>query len=141
MPYLPYQHPHTARRLFVTPLLALGLGTLIEPADAQLSTGCRDISGTSNRSSSHSRPFLLNNHCTWKACETVRGTMPRRALVIGTGLLFLSVFSRSSFAAPDWNTTPLRDSVATSVWASGSALSSDGSYVDEAKTSRVEGSI
>jgi hypothetical protein len=27
------------------------------------------------------------------------------------------------------------------MWASGSALSSDSSYVDEAKTSRVEGSI
>jgi hypothetical protein len=84
---------------------------------------------------------LLNNHCTWKAGETVRGIMPRRAFVIGAGLLFLSVFSRSSFAAPDWSTTPLRDSVATSMWASGSALSSDSSYVDEANTSQVEGSI
>ena len=141
MQYLPYQHPNTARRHCVTPLLAMGLGTLIELAHAQLSTGCQNTNGTSNRSSSHSRPFLLNNHCTWKAGETVRGIMPRRAFVIGAGPLFLSVFSRSSFAAPDWSTTPLRDSVATSVWASGSALLSDARHMEETNTSQVEGSI
>ena len=122
-------------------LLAIGLGTFVEPAYAQLSTGCQDIKGTSNHSSSHSRPFLLNNHCTWKAGETVRGTMPRRAIVRGAGLLFLSVFSKSSFAAPDWSLTSLRDSVATSVWASGSALLSDARHIEETNTSQVEGSI
>ena len=141
MPYPSYPHTYTARRHFVTPLVAMGLGTLVEPAYAQLSTGCQNTNGTRNRSSNHSRPFLLNNHCTWKAGETVRGTMPRRALIIGAGLLFLSVFSRSSFAAPDWSLTPLRDSVATSVWTSGSALSSDARHIKETNTSQVEGSI
>ena len=141
MPYLSYEHPYTARGHCVTPLLAMGLGALVEPAHAQLSTGCQNTNGTSNRSSSHSRPFLLNNHCTWKAGETVRGTMPRRVLVTGAGLLFLSVFSRSSFAAPDWSLTSLRDSVATSVWASGSALLSDARHIEETNTSQVEGSI
>jgi hypothetical protein len=79
MPYLSYQHPYTARGHCVTPLLAIGLGTLVEPAYAQLSTGRQDINSTSNRSSSHSRPFLLSNHFTWKAGETVRGIMPRLA--------------------------------------------------------------
>ena len=141
MPYLSYQHLYTARRHYVTPLVAMGLGTLVEPAHAQLSTGCQNTNGTSNCSSSHSRPFLLNNHCTWKAGETVRGIMPRRALVIGAGLLFLSVFSRSSFAAPDWSKMPLRDSVATSMWASGSAFLSDARHIEETNTSQVEGSI
>ena len=141
MPHLSYQHPYTARRHCVTPLLASDLGTLIEPAHAQLSTGCQNTNGTRNRSSNHSRPFLLNNHCTRKAGETVRGTMPRRVLVTGAGLLFLSVFLRSSFAASDWSLTPLRDSVATSTRASGSALSPDGRHVQEANTSQVEGSI
>jgi hypothetical protein len=67
--------------------------------------------------------------------------MPRLALVIGAVLMILRVFSRLSFAAPDWSTTPLRDSVPTSVWASGVALSSDVRYVYEADTSQVEGSI
>ena len=141
MPHLSYQHPCTARSHFVTPLVAMGLGTLVEPAHAQLSTGCQNTNGTRNRSSNHSWPFLLNTHCTWKAGETVRGIMPRRAFVIGAGLLFLSVFSRSSFAAPDWSTTPLRDSVATSMWASGSAFLSDARHIEETNTSQVEGSI
>jgi hypothetical protein len=141
MPYLSYPHPYTAKGHCVTPLLAMGLGTLVEPAHAQLSIGCQNTNGTSNRSSSHSQPFLLNNHCTWKAGETVRGTMPRRAFVIGAGLVFLSVFSKSSFAAPDWSLTSLRDSVATSVWASGSALLSDARHIEETNTSQVEGSI
>ena len=141
MPYLSYQHPYTARGHCVTPLPDMGLGTPVEPAHAQLSTGCQNTNGTRNRSSSHSRPFLLNNHCTWKAGETVRGIMPRRAFVIGAGLLFLSVFSKSSFAAPDWSLTSLRDSVATSVWASGSALLSDARHIEETNTSQVEGSI
>ena len=141
MPYLSSQRLYTARRHFVTPLVAMGLGTLVEPAHAQLSTGWQNTNGTRNRSSNHSRPFLLSNHCTWKAGETVRGTMPRRAIIIGAGLLFLSVFSRSSFAAPDWSLTPLGDGVATSVWASGSALSSDARHIEETNTSQVEGSI
>ena len=141
MPYLSYEHPYTARGHCVTPLLAMGLGALVEPAHAQLSTGCQNTNGTSNRSSSHSRPFLLNNYCTLKVGETVRGTMPRRAIVRGAGLLFLSVFSKSSFAAPDWSLTSLRDSVATSVWASGSTLLSDARHIEETNTSQVEGSI
>jgi hypothetical protein len=135
MPFLFSTRRHTARTHFVAFLLAIGLGTFVEPAYAQLSTGCQDINSTSNRSSSHSQTFLLNNHFTWKAGETVRGTMPRRALCIGAVLLILSVFSRSSFA------TPLRDSVATSVWASSSALASDARHVEEANTSQVEGPI
>ena len=141
MPHLSYQHPCTARSHFVTPLVAMGLGTLVEPAHAQLSTGCQNTNGTRNRSSNHSRPFLLNTHCTWKAGETVRWTMPRRALVTGAGLLILSVFSSPSFATPDCSSMTVRNGVATSVGASGSALSPDGRLVQEANTSQVEGSI
>ena len=137
MPYLFATRRHIARTYFVTGLLAMGLGTLVEPAHAQLSTGCQNTSGTGNRAATHSRPFLLNNHCTWKAGETVRGTMPRRALVMGAGLLILSAFSSPSFAAADCNWTTVRNSVATSVWASGPALSSDGRDTGEANTSQV----
>jgi hypothetical protein len=141
MPILFSIRRHTARTHFVAFPLAMGLGTFVEPAYAQLSTGCQDIKGTSNHSSSHSRPFLLNNHYTWKAGNIIGAAMPRRALVIGAVLMILRVFSRLSFAAPDWNTTPLGDSVATSVWATGMALSSDGRYVYGTNTSQVEGSI
>ena len=133
MSYLPYQHPHAAITHCVTTLMAIGLGTLVEPATAQLSTGCQNINGTGSRASSHSRSFLLNHHCTW----TVLGTMSRPALVMGAVLLILSVFSSPSFAAADCNWLTVRDSVATSVWASGPALSSDGRDTCEANTSQT----
>ena len=133
MPYLPYQYPHTATKHLVTPLMAMGLRTLVEPASAQRSNGCQNINGTGSRASSHSRSFLLNHHCTW----TVLGTMSRPALVMGAVLLILSVFSSPSFAAADCNWLTVRDSVATSVWASGPALSSDGRDTCEANTSQA----
>ena len=137
MPYLPYQYPHTATKHLVTPLMAMGLRTLVEPASAQLSTGCQNINGDRNRASGHSRFFLINHHCTWKAGETVLGTMPRPALVMGAVLLILSVLSSPSFAAADCSWMPVRDSVATSVWARGPALSSDGRDTGEANTPQV----
>ena len=137
MPYLLYQRPHAAITHCVTTLMAIGLGTLVEPASAQLSTGCQNINGTSNRASRNSRPFLLNHHCTWKAGETVLGTMPRPALVMGAVLLILSVLSSPSFAAADCSWMTVKDSVATSVWASDPALSSDGRDTGEANTSQV----
>ena len=133
MPYLPYQYPHTATKHLVTPLMAMGLDTLVEPASAQRSNGCQNINGTGSRASSHSRSFLLNHHCTW----TVLGTMSRPALVMGAVLLILSVFSSPSFATPDCNWMTVSDSVATSVWASGPALSSDGRDTCEADTSQT----
>ena len=133
MPYLPYQYPHTATKHLVTPLMAMGLRTLVEPASAQRSNGCQNINGTGSRASSHSRSFLLNHHCTW----TVLGTMSRPALVMGAVLLILSVFSSPSFATPDCNWMTVSDSVATSVWASGPALSSDGRDTCEADTSQT----
>ena len=137
MPYLFATRRHIARTYFVTGLLAMGLGTLVEPAYAQLSSGCQNINGTSNRASSHSRPCLLNHHCTWKAGETVLGIMPRPALVMGAVLLILSVLSSPSFAAADCSWMTVKDSVATSVWASDPALSSDGRDTGEANTSQV----
>ena len=137
MPCLPYQYPHTATKHCATPLMAMGLGTLVEPASAQRSTGCHNINGTSNRASSRSWSFLLNHHCTWKAGETVRGIMPRPVLVMGAVLLILSVFSSTSFAATDCNWMTASDSVATSVWASARALSSDGRDTCEADTSQT----
>ena len=133
MPYLPYQYPHTATKHLVTPFMAMGLRTLVEPASAQRSNGCQNINGTGSRASSHSRSFLLNHHCTW----TVLGTMSRPALVMGAVLLILSVFSSPSFAAADCNWLTVRDSVATSVWASGPALSSNGRDTCEANTSQT----
>ena len=141
MPCLPYQYPHTATKHCATPLMAMGLGTLVEPASAQLSTGCHNINGTSNRASSHSWSFLLNHHCNGKLGETVRGTMPRPVLVMGPVLLILSVFSSPSFAAPDCNWMTASDSVATSVGARGPALSSDGRDTCEANTSKAGGLI
>jgi len=137
MLYLLYRQLQTATTQCFTPLMAMGLGSLVEPASAQRSTGCRKIKGTSSRASSHSRSFLLNHHCTWKAGETVFGTMPRPALVMGAVLLILSVFSSPSFATPDCNWMTVSDSVATSVWASGPALSSDGRDTCEADTSHT----
>ena len=133
MPNLPYQYPHTATKHLVSPLMAMRLGTLVEPASAQRSTGRQNKNGIGSRASSHSRSFLLNHHCTW----TVLGTMSRPALVMGAVLLILSVFSSPSFATPDCNWMTVSDSVATSVWASGPALSSDGRDTGEANTSQV----
>ena len=137
MPHLFATRRHIARTYFVTGLLAMGLGTLVEPAYAQLSSGCQNINGTSNRASSHGRPCLLNHHCTWKAGETVLGTMPRPALVVGAVLLILSAFSSPTFAAADCSWMTVKDSVATSVWASDPALSADGRDTGEADTSQV----
>ena len=137
MPHLFATRRHIARTYFVTGLLAMGLGTLVEPAYAQLSSGCQNINGTSNRASSHGRPCLLNHHCTWKAGETVLGTMPRPALVMGAVLLILSVFPSPSFAAADCSWMTARDSVAPSVGASGPALSSDDCDTCEANTSQA----
>ena len=137
MPYLPYQYPHTATKHFVTPLMAMGLGTLVEPASAQRSTASQKLNGTGSRASSHSRSFLLNHHYTWKAGNTIGAAMPRRGLVIGIVLMILSAFSRPLLTAPDWSTPPLGGSVATLVRSSGLALASDGRYVDEANTSQV----
>ena len=141
MPYLPYQYPHTATKHFVTPLMAMGLGTLVEPASAQRSTASQKLNGTGSRASSHSRSFLLNHHCKWKAGETVLGTMSRPVPVLGAILLTLSVFSSPSFAAADCNWTTVSNSVATSVGARGPALSSDGRDTCEANTSKAGGLI
>ena len=141
MPFLSSTRRHTARTHFVAFLLAIGLGTLVEPAHAQLSSGCQNTSGTSNRAASHSRSFLLYHHHTWKAGETIRGTMPCRAFVIGAVLMTLSVFSSPSFAAADCSWMTVRDSVSTLVWASGPALSSDGRDTCEANTAQVGGLI
>ena len=137
MPYLFATRRHIARTYFVTGLLAMGLGTLVEPAYAQLSTGCQNINGDRNRASNPSQPFLLNHHHTWNAGNTIGAIMPRCALVVGAVLLILSAFSSPSFAAADCNWTTVRNSVATSVWASGPALSSDGRDTGEANTSQV----
>ena len=141
MPHLFATRRHIARTYFVTGLLAMGLGTLVEPAYAQLSSGCQNINGTSNRASNRSQPFLLNHHQTWNAGNTIGAIMPRCALVEGAVLLILSAFSSPSFAAADCNWMTVRNSVATSAWASGLALSSDGRYVYGTNTSQVEGSI
>ena len=137
MPYLPYQYPHTATKHLVTPLMAMGLRTLVEPASAQRSTGCQNINGDRNRASGHSRFFLLNHHHTWKAGNTIGAIMPGRALVTGAIVMILSVLSSPSFSVVDCSWMPVRDSVATSVWASGPALSSDGRDTGEANTSQV----
>ena len=137
MPHLFATRRHIARTYFVTGLLAMGLGTLVEPAYAQLSTGCQNINGDRNRASNYGQPFLLNHHHTWKAGETIRGTMPCRAFVLGAVMMTLSVFSSPSFAAADCSWMTVKDSVATSVWASGPALSSDGRDTGEANTSQV----
>ena len=141
MPFLSYKLRHTARTHFVAFLLAMGLGTLVEPAHAQLSSGCQNTSGTSNRAASHNRSFLLYHHHTWKAGETIRGTMPCRAFVLGAVMMTLSVFSSPSFAAADCSWMTVRDSVSTLVWASGPALSSDGRDTGEANTAKVGGLI
>ena len=137
MPHLFATRRHMARTYFVTGLLAMGLGTLVEPASAQLSTGCQNINGDRNRASSHSRPCLLNHHQTWNAGNTIGAIMPRCALVEGAVLLILSAFSSPSFAAADCNWMTVGSSVATSVWASGPALSSDGLDTWEASTSQA----
>lgn len=112
-----------------------------EPTYPKLSAGRTAINGISNRSSSHSCPFLLNDRHTCKAGEAIRGTMPCRAFVMGATVMILYVFSRPSFAVPAWCTAPPRDSVATSVSGSRLAFSSDGRYADEANTSQVEAQI
>ena len=83
----------TARRHFVAFLLAMGLGTLVEPASAKLSSGAKTQAAPPIAPQAYSRSFLLYHHHTWKAGETILGTMPRPALVMGAVLLILSVLS------------------------------------------------
>ena len=131
----------TARTHFVAFLLAMGIGTLVEPASAKLSSGAKTQAAPAIAPQAYSRSFLLYHHHTWKAGETIRGTMPCRAFVIGAVLMTLSVFSSPSFAAADCSWMTVRDSVSTLVWASGPALSSDGRDTCEANTAQVGGLI
>ena len=73
---LPPHAATTARTHFVAFLLAMGLGTLVEPASAQLSSGAKTQAAPAIAPQAYSRSFLLYHHHTWKAGETIRGTMP-----------------------------------------------------------------
>ena len=75
MPYLPHQHLHTARRHCVTPLLALVLGAFVEPAHAQLSTGCIGIDGENDTGKNAFYQMQINNaNYVWNSGETIRAT-------------------------------------------------------------------
>ena len=54
----------------------------------------------------------------------------------GLDKTLMSVLSSPSFSVVDCSWMPVRDSVATSVWARGPALSSDGRDTGEANTSQ-----
>ena len=75
MPYLPHQRLHTARRHCVTPLLALVLGAFVEPAHAQLSTGCTGIDGENDTGKNAFYQQQVNNaNYVWNSGETIRAT-------------------------------------------------------------------
>ena len=75
MPYLFAARRHTARTYFVTGLLAIGLGTLVEPAYAQLSTGCVGIDGENDTGKNAFYQMQINNaNYVWNSGETIRAT-------------------------------------------------------------------
>ncbi|MCH1580749.1 MAG: thrombospondin type 3 repeat-containing protein [Luminiphilus sp.] len=75
MPYLFATRRHTARTYFVTGLLAIGLGTLVEPAYAQLSTGCVGIDGENDTGKNAFYQMQINNaNYVWNSGETIRAT-------------------------------------------------------------------
>ena len=75
MPYLFATRRHIARRHCVTPLLALVLGTLVEPAHAQLSSGCTGIDGENDTGKNAFYQMQINNaNYVWNSGETIRAT-------------------------------------------------------------------
>ena len=66
---------HTARTRFAAFLLAIGLGTLVEPAHAQLSTGCTGIDGENDTGKNAFYQMQINNaNFVWNSGETIRAT-------------------------------------------------------------------
>ena len=75
MPFLSSTRRHTARTHFVAFLLAIGLGTLVEPAHAQLSSGCTGIDGENDTGKNAFYQMQINNaNYVWNSGETIRAT-------------------------------------------------------------------
>ena len=75
MPYLFALRRHAARTYFLTGLLAIGLGTFVEPAYAQLSTGCIGIDGENDTGKNAFYQMQINNASyVWNSGETIRAT-------------------------------------------------------------------
>jgi hypothetical protein len=75
MPRLSPTRRHTARTHFVAFLLAIGLGTLAEPAYAQLSSGCTGIDGENDTVKNAFYQMQINNAAyVWNSGETIKAT-------------------------------------------------------------------
>ena len=106
MPYLPHQRLHTARRHCVTPLLALVLGTLVEPAHAQLSSGCTGIDGENDTGKNAFYQMQINNaNYVWNSGETIRVTWTNPTTDPTTAYLKAGASAASGVAASVAQTT------------------------------------
>ena len=75
MPCLSSTRHHPVRTHFVAFLLAIGLGTFVEPAYAQLSSGCTGIDGENDTGKNAFYQMQINNAAyVWNSGETIKAT-------------------------------------------------------------------
>ena len=86
---------------------------------------CRFVSPTQR----HPTAFCLMIFPLYRLHTVARESILQVLVFTAMTLVILSLFSRHSVAATDWSTITLKDSVATSGFASGLAVSSNGRYV------------
>ena len=106
MPYLFALRRHAARTYFVTGMLAIGLGTFVEPAYAQLSTGCIGIDGESDTGKNAFYQMQINNASyVWNSGETIRATWTNPTTDPTTAYLEAGASAASGVAASVAQTT------------------------------------
>jgi hypothetical protein len=106
MPYLFALRRHAARTYFVTGLLAIGLGTFVEPAYAQLSTGCTGIDGENDTGKNAFYQMQINNASyVWNSGETIRATWTNPTTDPTTAYLEAGASAASGVAASVAQTT------------------------------------
>jgi hypothetical protein len=106
MPYLFALRRHAARTYFVTGLLAIGLGTFVEPAYAQLSTGCIGIDGENDTGKNAFYQMQINNASyVWNSGETIRATWTNPTTDPTTAYLEAGASAASGVAASVAQTT------------------------------------
>ena len=106
MPYLFALRRHAARTYFLTGLLAIGLGTFVEPAYAQLSTGCIGIDGENDTGKNAFYQMQINNASyVWNSGETIRATWTNPTTDPTTAYLEAGASAASGVAASVAQTT------------------------------------
>ena len=106
MPCLFSTRRHTARTHFLAFLLAIGIGTLVEPAHAQLSSGCSGIDGENDTGKNAFYQMQINNPAyVWNSGETIRATWVNPTTDPTTAYLKAGASAASGVAASVAQTT------------------------------------